>query len=164
MDLFEKYYALSLKFLSYRQRSEKEIRDYLMRKKVAEETVDQIIAKLKEQRFLNDEEFARMWIESRNRSKPRSKRLLTLELKQKGISDEIIESQLGQVFDGQAGQKLGGKDDVFLAKKVIMRKVNKYKNLPKQEIYKKLGGMLARRGFDWETIKEAIDETLLEEV
>ena len=51
-----------------------------------------------------------------------------------------------------------------LAKKIVSKKINKLRNAEKQEIYKKLGGMLARRGFDWETIKRAIDEILREDV
>ena len=156
MDLFDKYYTLSLKFLSYRQRSEKEVRDYLGRKRSQPDIVEQIITKLKEQKFLDDEEFARIWIESRNRSKPRSNRLLRLELKRKGIASEIVDRLTA---DGKRQST-----DLELAKKIVSKKINKLRNAEKQEIYKKLGGMLARRGFDWETIKRAIDEILREDV
>ena len=157
MDIFEKYYALSLRYLSYRPRSEKEIRDYLMRKKSSPEIIEHVISKLNDHKFLDDGEFARMWIESRNRSKPRSQRLLRLELKRKGIADEILES-------GIRNQELRGETDLELAKKIVSKKISKLRNMDKQDIYKKLGGMLARRGFSWDTIKQAVDETLGEEV
>ena len=134
-----------------RQRSEKEIIDYLKKKKVPEDLSVRIIAKLHEHRFLDDTLFAKMWVESRNRSKPRSKWLLSRELGQKGIARNIIE----QLLDGK------GKDnDLALAKDAVGKRIMKYKDLPRTEIYQKVGGFLARRGFNWETSKRAIDELL----
>ena len=112
MDDFEKFYNSSLKFLSYRPRSEKEVRNKLKtlikrhsgeqsefridsgvanapENDRAETVIEKIISKLKKQNFINDEEFAKGWIENRIRFKPRSLRLIKLELKQKGISEEI---------------------------------------------------------------------------
>ncbi|MBI2035038.1 MAG: regulatory protein RecX [Candidatus Levybacteria bacterium] len=159
MDPFEAAYNRALRFLSYRQRSEKEVSDHLLNKfprskrtAVDPQIVDNVIVKLKGLGFINDEEFGRMWIESRNRSKPRSKRLLRLELKQKGITEEIIDRL---TTDGQRQST-----DLELARKIVSKKISKLGNLDKQKIYKKLGGMLARRGFDWETIKRVIDEML----
>ena len=186
MQDFEKFYNIALRFLSYRPRSEKEVRDKLVefaRKRnkkvattetqnenetqnfsaskklsdsvVAGETsiVDRVINKLKEQKFLNDEEFVKWWIESRLRFKPRSLRLIKLELKQKGISDEIIESGIGN-------QELGIENDLEQAKKLVEKRIGRVKNLSNKEIYQKLGSYLARRGFDWDTIKHSIDELI----
>lgn len=153
MDHFEKYYTLALRYLQIRPRSEKEIVDYLRKKKITEAIILRVIAKLKEQKFLNDELFAKMWIESRNRSKPRSMWLLSRELQQKGVAKIIID----QVLETQ-----GEQTDLALAKEAIERRIGKYKTLPRQEIYQKVGGFLARRGFNWETSKHAIDEVLKE--
>lgn len=157
---FDKYYNLALRYLSFRPRSEKEIRDYLAKKstygrsavggKKMDILIDKIIEKLKEQRFLNDEEFARMWVESRIRSKPRAWRLIKIELKQKGISDEIIES-------ATQSSEVSSQSDEEMAKAIVEKKINKYKNLPKQEAYQKLGRILAGKGFDWDTIKKVVD-------
>src|SRR3989344_6604171 len=86
-----KFYNKALKFLSYRPRSEKEIRDKLKKKKASEETINKIILRLKENNFINDEEFVRWWIEQRTNFKPRSLRLIKMELKQKGVSNDLIE-------------------------------------------------------------------------
>ncbi|MDO8639862.1 MAG: RecX family transcriptional regulator [bacterium] len=145
---FGKYYNLTLRYLSFRQRSEKEVFDYLRKKQVQEPLVEIIINKLKEQKFINDEEFARMWIENRMRFKPRAGRFIKMELKQKGITEEIINKQLAINKDGE------------MAKILINKKIKKYKDLPRQEIYQKLGRVLAQKGFDWETIKKNIDEVL----
>ena len=152
MQDLDRFYNYSLRFLSYRPRSEKEVRDHLIRKKAESLIIDRIIIKLKEQKFINDEEFAKWWIEKRTTFKPRSLRLIKIELKQKGISNEIIES-------GIRNQESGIENDLQRAKKLLERKIEKVKGLSKQKIYQKLGSYLSRRGFDWETIKQSIDES-----
>ncbi|HUD44057.1 MAG TPA: RecX family transcriptional regulator [Patescibacteria group bacterium] len=167
--LYERYLLSAYRFLNYRLRSEKEVRDNLLKKKASPEVIEKIISKLKEQRFLNDETFARMWVESRSRTKPRSHYLLKLELRQKGINDEIIEKILNNE------QRAKSKDEIFfsekeipsdieLAKSLVEKKIKKYKGLQRQEIYQKLGGVLGRKGFSWCIIKRCIDDALDEEV
>ena len=155
MDLFEKYYASALFYLQYRARSEKEIEDYLKKKNASDPIRQQVIAKLKAQKFLDDENFARMWIESRMRAKPRSQMLLKMELRRKGISDDVIRSVL-------QGEDVKVVDDTTLAIKLVEKKIRRYQALPKEQIYIKLGGLLSRNGFNWETAKRAIDEVLKE--
>ncbi len=153
MGDFEKFYNSALRFLSYRPRSEKEVRDKLKSKKVESSVIEKIIAKLKEKKFINDEEFARLFVENRLRFKPRSLRLIKIELKQKGISSEIIESRI-------KNQELGAESDLEQAKKLVQKRIGRLKGLSKEEIYQKLGRFLASKGFDWDTIKQAIDEAL----
>ena len=74
-----------LRFLSFRPRSEKEIRDYLNNKQVNPLVSQKIIDKLVENKFLNDLEFAKWWIEQRTLTTPRAWRIIKIELKQKGI-------------------------------------------------------------------------------
>lgn len=152
MDQFSIFYTLALKYLQARQRSIEEMRSFLRKKKTPDELVEKVINKLTEKKFLNDEEFARLWIESRNRVKPRSEWLLKRELAAKGIARPIIDA-IFQEISGENG-------DLERAKKVIERKVNKYLHLKRHEIYQKLGAFLARRGFDWDTSKSAIDDLL----
>lgn len=154
MDLLEKYYTLALRYLQIRQRSEKEIRDYLKKKKASGESIDQIVLRLKHHKFLDDELFAKLWVESRTRTKPRSKWLLQRELKEKGVSQSIIKAGLASMTEA--------KSDLILAKEAIERRIARVHNLPKNEIYQKVGGFLARRGFNWEISKRAIDDLLKE--
>ncbi|KKQ29784.1 MAG: Regulatory protein RecX [Candidatus Levybacteria bacterium GW2011_GWA2_37_36] len=149
MGDFEKFYNKALEFLSYRPRSEKEVRDKLKTKKVELEVIDRIISKLKEKKFINDEEFTKGWTESRLRFKPRSVRLIKLELKQKGIDPETI-NNLQLTID----------NDLESARKLVEKKIGRLEGLPKQEIYQKLGRYLASKGFDWDTIKKSIDAVL----
>lgn len=153
MGDFEKFYNSSLRFLSYRPRSEKEVRDKLRSKKASLEIIEKIIIKLNEKKFINDLEFTNWWIEGRNRFKPRSLRLIKLELKQKGISEELMES-------GIKNQELGIESDFEQAKKLVEKRIGRVRNLSKQEVYQKLGRYLASKGFSWDTIKKSIDESL----
>jgi regulatory protein len=152
MNEFEKFYNKALKFLSYRPRSEKEVVDRLKSKKAPEEIIKKIVVKLKDYKFINDLEFANWWVEQRTKTKPRALRVIQFELKQKGISDEIIKSQF-IIDNSQATNKQ-------MAQVLAQKKISKYKNLPKREIYEKLGRYLASKGFNWDTIKQSIDEAL----
>ncbi len=153
MDYYQKYLESAIRFLGYRPRSEKEVKDNLLKKKAPTEIIDKIISWLKEQRFLNDEEFAKWWIEQRTTFRPKGIRIVKLELKQKGIGQDIIDKVL-------QSSELRIQNDDESAKKIVEKKIGKYKDLPKYEIYQKLGAHLARRGFDWDTIKSSIDEVL----
>lgn len=154
MDQYGRYYNLTLRFLSFRPRSKKEVSDYLKRKKADPLLINKIINKLEEYNFINDEEFAKWWIEQRTVFKPRSSRLIKMELRQKGISNEIIESE---IFSSEAGLIF---NEIERAKKIVESKIYKYKGLPRQEIFRKLGGLLVRRGFSYDVIKQSIDEIL----
>lgn len=157
MDLFEKYFNGALRFLSFRARSEKEVKDFLFRKKVDNTTVEKIVSKLKEKSFLNDLEFAKRWIEQRTAHKLKGLRLIKLELQQKGIDKDTIEKAIydfGFTID----------DEITRAKKAISKVLVKYQRLPKEEGYRKLGEHLLRRGFTFETARKVIDEVFKKRV
>lgn len=150
----EKYLALVYRYLGIRNRSEKEIRDYLTKKNADPSVIEKIIALLYEQKFLNDEQFARSWVIQRARFRPKGKSALKFELQQKGIAKELIEKILAE-----ENEELP--DELTQAKRLIERRIQKLQGQPRQEIYNKVGAFLARRGFNWEIIKKAIDESLI---
>lgn len=162
MDPYKLYYARAIKFLARRPRSEKEVRDNLLKKKVDGDVLEKIIVQLKEQRFLNDEEFASWWIEQRTRVTPRSMRLIKLELIQKGVDKDIIEQSLSTGYSVLSTQQ--SVSDVDTAKKIVEKKFSKYKGLSREEIYQKLGGLLARKGYNWDVIKSSIDDAMTKKV
>lgn len=145
----------ALRFLSFRPRSEKEIRDYFKIKsqktktKINQETIELIILKLKKQKFIDDTEFVRWWIDQRERLKPRSLKFIKFELKKKGISNELIEnSELGTVSDFEKAFNLAKK------------RIGRYKNEESQKVYEKMGRFLASKGFDYDVIKKVIEKVL----
>jgi regulatory protein len=153
MDDFEKFYKAAIRFLSFRPRSEKELSDYLMKKKCDDLTAKRIIESLTRDKFLNDEEFVRWWVEQRTILKPKASRVIKFELKQKGISKDLIDS----FFENEESSTSDFTKALALAEKKMVRLV---KLEDKRKIYEKLGRFLASKGFDWDTIKEVIDRIL----
>lgn len=152
-EAFDLYYTKALKFLSYRPRSEKEVRDNLLRKKADPDIIDGVIELLTKQKFLNDTEFAAWWVRQRIDFKPRSYSFIKRELIQKGIAKEIIEN----VIQKKDEEKV---DDLQMAKTLVKKRIGKYKNVEKNIVYQKLGHYLAQKGFNWDTIRRAIDDSL----
>lgn len=91
-DLMNQSYNQALKYLSYRMRSEKEVRSFLATKEVSSDQIDQMIHKLKSQNLLDDLEFANMFVRSRIQSSRKGPLLIKNELKNKGVT-EIISNQ-----------------------------------------------------------------------
>lgn len=152
MDPFETYLTKALLFLKIRPRSEKEIKENLKKKRADDVTIEKILVVLREKKFVNDEEFAKWWVRQRVVFRPKSARVIRMELLKKGITKERIDTALtSEIEDG------GKLNDLEQAKKIVEKKIGTYKHLPKHELYQKLGGFLSRRGFDWDTIKRSID-------
>lgn len=137
-------------FLSFRPRSAKEIEQYLKRKKFGEEEKKIVLKKLEKSGFINDVEFAKFFVESRVKFRPKGTRLITAELRQKGVDREIIEKVLAQI----------GISEVELAQKSISKKLDNFLKLPQLKARNKIAQFLARRGFSWETIKIIIDSKM----
>lgn len=152
-ERLKKYLENVYRYLAIRNRSEKEIRDYLTKKKAEPEIVEHIVELLKKQNFLDDEAFARGWVRQRAQFRPKGKTALKFELVQKGISSEMIEKVLAEEQEDVP-------DQLTQAKRLITKRIEKLKGASRQEIYNKVGAFLARRGFDWDTIKKAIDTSL----
>lgn len=153
MDQFEKYYTLVVLQLSRRFRSEKELRDYLLRKKAPIEIIDRVIKKVQEQKFQDDEQFARWWKESRTRFKSKSDRVIRLELRQKGISGDLIEKVMSEKTEES-------KSDYEKALELTKRYYKKVAQLPKPDQFRRISGFLSRRGFDFEIIRRVIDDVI----
>lgn len=145
-DLYAKLLESSIRFVSFRPRSEKEMKDFLLKKlhkrEGSDESISQrVIDRLRELGYIDDAKFAAWWIDQRTSHKPKGTRLITRELKEKGIS-----------WEGNTG------DEMVLAKRAIEKKLPLWQKLPKLEQKKKIYGFLGRRGFDGETIHRVIDE------
>lgn len=93
-ELRETAYQVALNFVSYRPRSSKEILDKLARKGYERELSREVVERLKDQRLLDDLEFARMFVRDRLKGKPMGKALLRKKLMEKGISFQLSERVL----------------------------------------------------------------------
>lgn len=158
-NIKDKLYSQALRFLSYRPRSEKELRDYLRKKIRANQgiskTVELTVKKLKSQSLIDDTEFASWWIEQRQTFRPRGVYALRQELRQKGISEDLMAKWL----NGYMAEKteLGG------AQKAAHKRLKALKSLTPKETRQKLTRFLVYRGFSYPTIKLVLDEILTRE-
>jgi len=143
-DQFENAYQRALNFLSFRIRSEKEIQQNLQKYEVSEDVIDDVLEKLRSVSLLDDQEFAKQWIENRIQFRPRGKRALSSELFQKGLSGQIIEDALSDL------------DEEGLAFDCARQKISKFKDLEQKKFQEKLSSYLNRRGFPYSIINQVV--------
>lgn len=134
---YEKLMGAAIRFVSYRPRSEKEIRDFLEKKLQKSHTsaptlLDKVIARLAELGYVDDAKFAAWWIEQRSGRKPKGAKLVVYELKEKGIKVSVERDEKALAAKALAGKKVLDK--------------------------KKAIDFLMRRGFSWEVSARVVDE------
>lgn len=152
--IFDRYYNLALRFLSFRPRSEKEVLDYLKKKaarnkSLTPEITAKIKAKLVEYNFINDLEFTKFWIEQRIKFKGKPIWTIKFELEQKGISKELIDQLLPNYEDKSLL-------DLTSAKKLAEKKLDFYRGLPPQKRREKVMNYLLRKGFNYDIVKNVL--------
>lgn len=150
-DEQEVAYQRILKFISHRIRTKDEIRRNLIKHKVQSRVINDVLQRLRRNGMVNDKQFAKSWVENRNEFRPRAHRMLTYELRQKGITDEIISQTLDSIIS-----------DEELAFKAAQNQVRKYKDLEWPNFRRKLSGFLARRGFSYNIISLVVDQVWAE--
>ncbi len=164
--LMERMYGL----FSLRQRSEKEVKDYLKtlsfkrklkdQEEISEMVTSLLIERLKLKGLINDLEFAKAWVQSRRRSKQKGINALKAELYQKGISKEIIE----EVVSSQPASPNRGEPSAVseeeLARKALEKKMKSWRNLEHQKLKQKAVEFLMRKGFDYGLAKSVVEKLL----
>lgn len=157
---FGKLYARALEYCFMRPHSSREVRDYLYRKTlsrkykskrtgelkeypgVSKAVTERVFDRLVEKGYIDDEKFARYWVENRNQRKGMSQRKLRAELAAKGVANDIVEQQLA----------LGERNDQDELRKIIDKKQFRYPDEQKFIQY------LARQGFSYDDIKAALSD------
>ena len=147
-------YDAAVRYLGGRPHTVAEIHRHLRSKKFDAETIDHAIDRLRAQRYVDDEAFARWWVEQRERFKPRGHRALRTELAQKGVGRDVVELVLGERAPDA---------DVEQARRALSRPLTRWADMPDAEKRRKIHGYLAARGFDYETIDEVTRREVTEE-
>ncbi len=145
-DDVEKAREKALRFLSNRPRSEWEVRQNLLKAGYRDETIARVLERLRGVGLVDDAAFVRYWIENRAQFKPKGEVALRQELRRKGVDREVIDAVLEE----------SGHAEDQAAVQAAIAKADRYRQLPRQEFAQKLGAYLARRGFDYETVREAV--------
>ncbi len=138
----------ALNFLTYRQRSFKELSDRLRVKGYKDATIKVVLQHLSELNLINDRAFARSWAQARTSHKPIGRELLSQELWQKGIAPEIITEVCESIFAERSEESL--------ALALAHNKLKSYRNLDPITRNRRLYSYLRRRGFSTEVISQVI--------
>ena len=140
----ERCFKAATRYLGYRPRSEPELRERLRRRGFSTDDIGAVIAKLKRLRLVDDAAFAEFWKYNRESYSPRSKALTRLELRQKGIAEDIIDLAVATI------------DDEDSAYRAAMSKARSLSRSDYESFRRRLGGYLQRRGFNYGVIERTI--------
>jgi regulatory protein len=152
-DLQAKGYERAIRFLGVRPRSEWEVRQNLLRyrirgdERLTEGHIEAILERLRDQRYVDDDAFARYWVEQRNQFKPMSPRALSYELRQKGVDARIIERVVTAEVEPEEA-----------ALHAARKQARRYQHLDPETFRKKMAGFLQRRGFAWPVVQETLHQ------
>lgn len=147
-------YDLAVRYLASRPRSVSEIVRHLRGKRYDDAAIEAAVDRLRAQRYVDDDAFARYWVEQRERFKPRGDRALRTELMQKGVARDVIETVLGERAPDA---------DVAQAKRALSRPLARWATLAAPERKRKIHAFLAARGFSYDTIEEVMRASVEDE-
>ena len=146
----------ALKFLSYRPRTEREIRNKLRETEHADNIIDKVVDGLKQSRLIDDRSFARMYIRDTRADRPVGPVLLRQKMLLLGLSREIVEEALGEVLHDVSQEDDAG----AAAEKFILRAQKTGRAVDPDTLRSRLTGHLARRGFSWDVVNSVVSKAL----
>lgn len=141
----------ALRYLSYRPRSEAEVRKYLAGKKVVPEVIEEIVERLTRVGLLNDQAFAQYWRENRENFRPKGAAALRQELRQKGVPREAVD------------QALSGMDEEGAALDLARARARRLGGLDKLAFKRRLAAYLGRRGYAYDIIMPVVERVWQEQ-
>lgn len=150
MDEKEAAFARAIYYLNFRPRSRQEIKRYLTKKKFSPQAVTQALTRLENCGYINDKEFARLWVVNRCRLKPKGAYVLKGELREKGIDEKLIKAVLADIDETQSAWGA-------VASRLFRMKPDGRNGSDRREFDKKILGFLSRRGFSWDVCRTICD-------
>jgi len=152
LDHFHRCLNAATHYFGYRPRSEFEVRERLQRRGFDGDSIEVVIGRLKEQGLVNDIDFAQFWRENRVSFSPRSQWLAKLEMRRKGVADDIIDQVIDTIDDDDSAYRAA---------------LSKARSLPRsdyQGFRRRLGGYLKRRGFGYGVINHTVERIWQEQL
>jgi regulatory protein len=174
----QQIYDSALRFLSFRPRSAREVEQRLRKKGHALEQIAAVMERLRQRKYVDDEEFARFWVRNRMSFSPRGPRLLRSELIQKGVPPEVIDAVLQEQAETQAeaqeqaeeleaiwGTTTGSEapapgTDLANALALATRRMRALRSLDPQTARRRLASFLMRRGYNYDTVDAVLRRVL----
>ncbi|MEW6034355.1 MAG: RecX family transcriptional regulator [Chloroflexota bacterium] len=150
-ELYRAHQA-AVRYLGYRPRSEKEVRDRLRRGRFASTAIAEVMARLKGLGLVDDAAFARFWKEGRESSRPRGRRLLKQELRRKGVEGEVIAEAVQDVDEEEGAYRAASK------------KARTLHGLDERAFFRRLSQFLQRRGYGYDLVRRTVERLWQEQV
>lgn len=140
---------IAYRFLNYKPRTEKEIRKKLKENKISEMSSDKVITSLKNLKYLDDNQFAKQYLEEKLLNNPKGKRLIAIKLAEKGIGKDVIENVIESAYSGDI--------EIKKAKDLLTKYLKKIRAKSESDKKQKCYRHLLSKGFDYEIIKDAFN-------
>ncbi len=137
--------------LAVRAQSRSDLAQALAKKLVPGEVAAAMLDKFQDAGLIDDEEFARAWVQSRQSSKGLSSRVLAMELRQKGVDDEISKEVLAE---------LDPADEIQAAHRLVQGKLRSMARFDDTTKIRRLTGMLARKGYSPQIAFEVVRQEI----
>jgi len=154
-EVRQETFDAATRLIASRLHSTAELRRKLLRKDFAASLVDDVIADLTRMGYLDDGQFAKAKASSAARYKQHGKRRAKTELLRAGVTGEVADAALEQVYDAS--------DTLAVARELTRKQLPRLKKLDPAVARRRLMGMLQRRGFEYDEIKQVVDPVLAEE-
>ncbi len=145
-DKFRRCFNAAISYISYKPRSEYEVRQRLLQRGFDRDYLEKVIVKLKDQGLIDDVSFARFWKENRQDCSPRSQWLTGMELRRKGIDNDLITRTISDVDDNDS------------AYQAAVKRVRRISPVDYQLFRRRLADYLRRRGFNYDVIQQTVDK------
>lgn len=146
-DEKKRAYAAALTFLGQRARSQLEVTQRLQQRDFSPAAIEQTLARLQQEGYLDDATFGQQWVANRQRFRPRSERALRYELRRKGMDAPLIDEVLQDAAI----------DEDAAAWTALQPKLARWQGLERVQFMQKAGAFLARRGFDHAVARRAVE-------
>jgi regulatory protein len=144
---------ICLRLLSVAPRTQAQLADALRRRGVPDDAAASVLERFAEVKLIDDELFARSWVESRHHGRGLAGRALGAELRQRGVASDDIETALGQLDPEQ---------EVTTARELVERRLPSTAGMPVPARMRRLTGVLARKGYPpglaYRIVREALEQ------
>ncbi|CAN5569755.1 recombination regulator RecX [soil metagenome] len=142
-------------YLAYKPRTEKEVRSKLRLKKISELSTDKVITELQRQKFLDDDKYAKNYVEIKSQQKGMGRNMLFMKMMQKGLKKESIEETLKENFSNET--------EISSGVTLLRKYAKKNKLVTKDELRNKAFRYMFSRGYGFDVI-ETVMKYYLEEI
>lgn len=132
-------------FVARRPRSEREVRRRLAQKRFEPALIDETIGRLRELRLIDDAEFARTWAERRDRTSPRSRRLVAGELRARGVDGATAQEAASALSDADAAYRFAA------------HRMRSLAHAGDETFRARLSSTLRGRGIGWDVVRATVD-------